>query len=102
MSQLTQLGVKLGAWGGMRSQRVIVEESLANARFVGQQILTTVQQLAPEVFAAANQRHASRHAQILWPSGLNEDLRDVPAGAIYTVVEGRRFEGLTKFYPPAK
>jgi hypothetical protein len=43
-----------------------------------------------------------RRVQILWPSGLKEDLRDVPADAIYTVVEGQGIKGSTKFNPPAK
>jgi hypothetical protein len=43
-----------------------------------------------------------KHVQIVWPSGRKEDLRNVAAGAIYTVVEGQGVKGTTKFNPAAK
>ena len=43
-----------------------------------------------------------KRVEIQWPSGLKEDLHDVPAGAIYTVVEGQGIKSSTKFNPPAK
>jgi hypothetical protein len=43
-----------------------------------------------------------RRVQIQWPSGLKEDLRNVPAGAIYTVVEGQGIKGSIKFNAAAK
>lgn len=43
-----------------------------------------------------------KRVEIQWPSGLKEDLHDVPAGAIYTVVEGQGIKSSTRFNPPAK
>jgi len=39
---------------------------------------------------------------ILWPSGLKEELKDVPADAIYTLVEGQGIKGSIKLPPPGK
>jgi hypothetical protein len=40
------------------------------------------------------------HVQVRWPSGLIEDLKDVPADAIYTVVEGKGIVQTVKLHPP--
>jgi enediyne biosynthesis protein E4 len=40
--------------------------------------------------------------QIRWPSGLVEDLKDVPADAIYTIVEGQGIKETVKLPPPPK
>ena len=40
------------------------------------------------------------HVQVRWPSGLVEDLKDIPADAIYTVVEGKGIEQTVKLRPP--
>jgi len=42
------------------------------------------------------------HVQIRWPSGLIEDLKDVPADAIYTIVEGRGIQQTTKLPTPPR
>jgi hypothetical protein len=36
-----------------------------------------------------------KHIQILWPSGLREELKDVPGDAIYTLVEGQGIQKAT-------
>jgi hypothetical protein len=41
-----------------------------------------------------------KHVQIRWPSGLVEDLNDVPADAIYTIVEGQGIKQTIKLTPP--
>jgi enediyne biosynthesis protein E4 len=38
--------------------------------------------------------------EIRWPSGLHEELRNVPADAIYTIVEGKGITGAIKLRPP--
>ena len=38
--------------------------------------------------------------QIQWPSGLKEELKNVPADAIYTIVEGRGIQNTVKLPPP--
>jgi len=43
-----------------------------------------------------------KRVQILWPSGLKEELRDVPADAVYTIVEGRGIKETVKLAPPSK
>ena len=40
------------------------------------------------------------HVQIRWPSGLVEDLKDVPADAIYTIVEGQGIKETVKLPSP--
>jgi enediyne biosynthesis protein E4 len=39
--------------------------------------------------------------QIQWPSGLKEELKNIPADAIYTIVEGKGITAAVKF-PPAE
>jgi hypothetical protein len=39
---------------------------------------------------------------ILWPSGLKEGVKDVPADAIYTLVEGQGIQGSFKLPSPGK
>ncbi len=41
------------------------------------------------------------HVQVRWPSGLIEDLKDVPADAIYTLVEGLGIKETVKLPAPA-
>ena len=41
------------------------------------------------------------HVQVRWPSGFVEDLKDVPADAIYTIVEGQGIKETVKLPPPA-
>jgi len=43
-----------------------------------------------------------RNVHILWPSGLKDELKDIPADAIYTIVEGQGITATTKLPPPAK
>jgi len=43
-----------------------------------------------------------KRVTILWPSGLKEELKDVPADAIYTVVEGQGIKGSIKLTYPAR
>lgn len=43
-----------------------------------------------------------KRIRIQWPSGLVEDLKDVPADAIYTVVEGHGIQATTKLPAPGK
>jgi hypothetical protein len=43
-----------------------------------------------------------KRVQIWWPSGLKEELRDLSADAIYTVVEGQGVKETVKLAPPAK
>lgn len=43
-----------------------------------------------------------KRVTILWPSGLKEELKDVPADAIYTVVEGQGIKGSIKLPSPSK
>lgn len=43
-----------------------------------------------------------KRVQIWWPSGLREELRNVPADAIYTVVEGQGIKETVKLAAPAK
>jgi hypothetical protein len=43
-----------------------------------------------------------QRVQIRWPSGLVEELKDVPADAIYTIVEGQGITQTVKLaLPPA-
>ena len=42
------------------------------------------------------------HIQIRWPSGLVEDLKDIPADAFYTIVEGQGIKETTKLPAPPK
>jgi enediyne biosynthesis protein E4 len=43
-----------------------------------------------------------KRVQILWPSGLKEELKNVPADAIYTLVEGQGIKETIKLAPPSK
>jgi hypothetical protein len=43
-----------------------------------------------------------KRVQILWPSGLKEELKDVPADAIYTLVEGQGIKETVKLPAPGK
>jgi len=43
-----------------------------------------------------------KRVEIAWPSGLKEELHDVPVDAIYTVVEGEGIKGTMKLNPAAK
>jgi hypothetical protein len=43
-----------------------------------------------------------KRVQIHWPSGLNEELKDLPADAIYTVVEGQGIKETVKLPAPGK
>ena len=43
-----------------------------------------------------------KRVQIQWPSGLKEELKDVPADAIYTLIEGHGIAETTRLPPPAK
>lgn len=43
-----------------------------------------------------------KRVQIWWPSGLKEELKDLAADAIYTVVEGQGVKESTKLNSPAK
>ncbi len=38
--------------------------------------------------------------RILWPSGLDEELTNIPADAIYTIVEGHGVKKTTKLPAP--
>ncbi|MGD0303930.1 MAG: CRTAC1 family protein [Candidatus Acidiferrales bacterium] len=41
-----------------------------------------------------------KKVQIQWPSGLKEELKNVPADAIYTIVEGQGIQNTIKLPPP--
>jgi len=43
-----------------------------------------------------------KRVQILWPSGLKEEMKDLAADAIYTVVEGQGIKGTVKLSEPGK
>jgi hypothetical protein len=43
-----------------------------------------------------------RRVQIQWPSGQKEELKNVPADAIYTVIEGQGIKETIKLPPPAR
>ena len=43
-----------------------------------------------------------RLVRILWPSGLKEDLKNIPADAIYTILEGHGIKETTRLPAPAK
>jgi len=43
-----------------------------------------------------------KRVQILWPSGLKEEIKDLPADAIYTLVEGQGVKGTVPLPPPGK
>jgi hypothetical protein len=43
-----------------------------------------------------------KRVQILWSSGLKEELKDVPADAIYTLVEGQGIKETIKLPTPGK
>jgi hypothetical protein len=43
-----------------------------------------------------------KRVQILWPSGLKEELKDVPGDAIYTIVEGQGIKQTLPLPPPGK
>lgn len=45
---------------------------------------------------------AMKRIEIQWPSGLREELKSVPADAIYTVVEGKGISSTVKLPPPAR
>jgi hypothetical protein len=45
---------------------------------------------------------AMKRVQILWPSGLKEEIKDVPADAIYTLVEGQGIKETVKLSAPGK
>jgi len=42
-----------------------------------------------------------KRVQIQWPSGLKEELKNLPSDAIYTLVEGKGIQGTVKLSPPA-
>jgi hypothetical protein len=42
-----------------------------------------------------------KQIEIRWPSGLVENLKDIPADAIYTIVEGQGIKQTVKLSPPA-
>lgn len=52
-------------------------------------------------FGLGGQRVMQR-VRILWPSGLNEELKDLPADAIYTLVEGQGVQQTVKIPVPDK
>jgi hypothetical protein len=43
-----------------------------------------------------------KRVQIQWLSGLKEELKNIPADAIYTIIEGQGIKETTKLTPPAK
>jgi hypothetical protein len=43
-----------------------------------------------------------KRVQILWPSGLKEEIKDLSADAIYTLVEGQGVKGIVKLPAPDK
>ncbi len=43
-----------------------------------------------------------KRIQILWPSGLTEEIKDTPADAIYTLVEGQGIKATVKLPAPGK
>jgi hypothetical protein len=43
-----------------------------------------------------------KRIQVLWPSGLKEEIKDIPADAIYTLVEGQGIKGTILLPPPGK
>jgi hypothetical protein len=43
-----------------------------------------------------------KKVEIQWPSGLKEELKNVPADAIYTIVEGQGISNTIKLPPPGK
>jgi hypothetical protein len=43
-----------------------------------------------------------KKVEIDWPSGLKQELQNVPGDAIYTIVEGKGIEGTVKLPPPEK
>jgi hypothetical protein len=45
---------------------------------------------------------AMKKLEIQWPSGLKEELRNVPGDAIYTIVEGKGITTTIKLSPPGK
>ncbi len=38
--------------------------------------------------------------EIQWPSGAKEELKNIPADAIYTIVEGQKIQNTVKLPPP--
>lgn len=42
-----------------------------------------------------------QHVQVRWPSGLVQNLENLPADAIYTIVEGQGVKDTTRLPPPA-
>jgi hypothetical protein len=43
-----------------------------------------------------------KRIQIQWPSGLKEELKNVPGDAIYTLIEGEGIKETIKLPPPGK
>jgi len=43
-----------------------------------------------------------KRVQIWWPSGQKEELRNIPADALYSVVEGKGIKDTVKLAPPAR
>lgn len=43
-----------------------------------------------------------KKVEIQWPSGFTEELKNVPADAIYTIVEGKGISNTVKLSPPGK
>jgi hypothetical protein len=43
-----------------------------------------------------------KRVQVHWPSGLVEEIKDLPADAIYTLVEGQGAKGTVKLPAPGK
>jgi hypothetical protein len=43
-----------------------------------------------------------KRIQIQWPSGLKEEMKDISADAIYTIVEGKGIKETIRLGPPAK
>jgi hypothetical protein len=41
-----------------------------------------------------------KKVQIQWPSGLKEELKNISADAIYTIVEGQGIQNTIKLPPP--
>jgi hypothetical protein len=43
-----------------------------------------------------------KKVHILWPSGSQEELKNVPGDAIYTIVEGKGIQNAVKLRPPSQ
>lgn len=87
-----------GAVGARVTVVTTLMEQMDEVRGGGSYLSTNDQRLH---FGLGSER-IIKSVTILWPSGLKEEIKDIPADAIYTLVEGQGIKGAVKLPAPGK